>query len=50
MALKKITKKPKNKPKIKPFDIGAAAKLIEKIRKELRMVGMIPGASTGPKK
>lgn len=50
MALKKITKKQKNKPKIKPFDTVDAAKLIEKIRKELRMVGMIPSTSTKPKK
>lgn len=50
MALKRITKKSKNKPKIKPFDIGDANRLIAKIRKQLRMVGMIPGASTQPKK
>jgi len=49
MALKKITKKQKNKPKIKPFDMVDAAKLIEKIRKELRMVEIMPGARTGTK-
>jgi hypothetical protein len=50
VALKKITKKSKNKTKPKRFDIDDARKFIARIKKELRMVGIIPGASTQPKK